>query len=153
ASEWLSQQLGSFKAKLEKSEDDLQEYAQQNGLLFLETEKGDTENIVNERLRQLQDELTKAQADRYGKESIYRLTEAGDYSALPGVVDNKLMQELTARLADLERQKAALTPTFNRDNPKMKEIQSQIDENERMLAEERKRSPPGIGDDYLAAPR
>src|SRR5215469_14885122 len=65
ASEWLSRQLESFKAKLEKSEDDLQEYAQKNGLLFLETQKGDTENIVNERLRELQDELTKAQAERY----------------------------------------------------------------------------------------
>ena len=153
ASEWLSQQLQSFKAKLEKSEDDLQEYAQKNGLLFLETQKGDTENIVNERLRQLQDELTKAQAERYAKESLYRLTQSGDYSALPGIVDNKLMQELTARLAELERQKAALTPTFNRDYPKMKEIQSQIDENERRLAEERKRAAQGIVDDYLAATR
>ena len=97
ASEWLSQQLQSFKAKLEKSEDDLQDYAQNNGLLFLETEKGDTENIVDERLRQLQDELTKAQADRYTKESLYRLDQAGDYSSLPGVVDNKLMQDLTER--------------------------------------------------------
>jgi polysaccharide biosynthesis transport protein len=153
ASEWLSQQLQSFKVKLEKSEDDLQEYAQKNGLLFLETQKGDTENIVNERLRQLQDELTKAQAERYAKESLYRLTQSGDYSALPGIVDNKLMQELTARLAELERQKAALTPTFNRDYPKMKEIQSQIDENERRLAEERKRAAQGIVDDYLAATR
>jgi uncharacterized protein involved in exopolysaccharide biosynthesis len=95
ASEWLSQQLESFKARLEKSEDDLQGYAQKNGLLFLETQKGDTENIVNERLRELQDELTKAQAERYTKESLYRLTEAGDDSALPGVVDNKLMQDLS----------------------------------------------------------
>lgn len=153
ASEWLSQQLVSFKAKLEKSEDDLQQYAQQNGLLFLETQKGDTENIVNERLRQLQDELTKAQAERYAKESIYRLTEADDYSALPGVVDNKLMQELTARLAELERQKAALTPTFTSDYPKMKEIQSQIDEIESRLNKERKRAAQGIVDDYLAAAR
>ena len=84
ASEWLSQQLQTFKAKLEKSENDLQDYAQNNGLLFLETEKGDTENIVDERLRQLQDELTKAQADRYTKESLYRLVQAGDYSSLPG---------------------------------------------------------------------
>jgi len=153
ASEWLSQQLESFKAKLEKSEDDLQEYAQKNGLLFLETQKGDTENIVNERLRELQDELTKAQAERYVKESLYRLTEAGDYSALPGVVDNKLMQELTARLAELERQKAALAPTFTSDYPKMKEIQSQVDQTERRLEAERKRAVQGIVDDYLAATR
>ncbi len=153
ASEWLSKQLDSFKVKLEKSEDDLQEYVQKNGLLFLETEKGGTENIVNERLRQLQDELTKAQAERYAKESLYRLTEASDYSSVPGVVDNKLMQELTARLAELERQKAALTPTFTPDYPKMKEIQSQIDETDRRLNEERKRAAQGIVDDYMAATR
>ena len=153
ASDWLSQQLESFRAKLEKSEDDLQGYAQKNGLLFLETEKGDTENIVNERLRQLQDELTKAQAERYAKESIYRLTESGDYGALPGVVDNKLMQELTARLSELERQKASLAPTFTNDYPKVKEIQSQIDEIARRLNEERKRAAQGIVDDYLAATR
>jgi succinoglycan biosynthesis transport protein ExoP len=153
ASEWLSQQLGSFKAKLEKSEDDLQQYAQNNGLLFLETEKGDTENIVNERLRQLQDELTKAQADRYAKESVYRLTEAGEYSSLPGVVDNKLIQDLTARLADLEREKSASTSIFTNDYPKVKEIQSQIDDIERTLNQERKRAAQGIVDDYLAAIR
>lgn len=153
ASEWLSQQLQSFKAKLEKSEDDLQQYAQDNGLLFLETEKGDTENIVDERLRQLQDELTKAQADRYTKESLYRLVEAGDYSSLPGVVDNKLMQDLTERLADLEREQAALTPTFTSDYPKVKQIQSQIDDIQKMLDQERKRAAQGIVDEYQAAVR
>ena len=153
ASEWLAQQLESFKAKLEKSEDDLQKYAQDNGLLFLETEKGDTENIVDERLRQLQDELTKAQADRYARESLYRLTEAADYSSLPGVVDNKLMQDLTTRLADLEREKAALTPTFTTDYPRVKQIQSQIDDIERTLNQERKRAAQGIVNDYLAATR
>jgi len=153
ASEWLSQQLQSFKAKLEKSEDDLQQYAQRNGLLFLETEKGQTENIIDERLRQLQDELTKAQADRYSKESLYRLTEAGDYSSLPGVIDNKLMQDLTARRADLQREKAALASTFTSDYPKVQAIQSQIDEIEGTLGEERKRAAQGIVDDYLAATR
>jgi polysaccharide biosynthesis transport protein len=153
ASEWLSQQLQTFKAKLEKSEDDLQDYAQNNGLLFLETEKGDTENIVDERLRQLQDELTKAQADRYTKESLYRLVQAGDYSSLPGVVDNKLMQDLTERLADLQREQAALTPTFTSDYPKVKQIQSQIDDTQKMLNQERKRAAQGIVDDYQAAVR
>jgi polysaccharide biosynthesis transport protein len=153
ASEWLSQQLQSFKAKLEKSEDDLQQYAQKNGLLFLETEKGDTENIVDERLRQLQDELTRAQADRYAKESLERLAEAGDYSSLPGVVNNKLMQDLTEQLTDLEKEEAALTSTFTSDYPKVKQLQSQIDDVQKVLDQERKRAAQGIVDDYTAAVR
>jgi len=81
ASEWLSGQLLEIKANLEKSEEQLQHYARQNGLLFLESEAGQPENIVNERLLQLQAELTRAQAERIAKESLYRLTlrrSAGD---------------------------------------------------------------------------
>jgi len=153
ASEWLSQQLQNLKAKLEKSEDELQNYAQSHGLLFLETEKGDTENIVDQRLRELQEEMTKAQGDRYEKESLYRLVLAGDYSALPGVVDNKLMQDLTLQLANLERQKAELTLVFSDTYPRVKETQSQIDRIEQMLTQERKRAAEKISNDYLAAVR
>ena len=84
ASDWLSQQLMGMKAKLEQSEDALQKYGRENGLLFLETDKGTSENIVTERLRDLQQELTKAQAERYKKESLYQLLENKDYGALPG---------------------------------------------------------------------
>lgn len=153
ASEWLSQQLQGLKARLEKSEDDLQNYAQANGLIYLESEKGQTENIVNERLKELQEELTKAQAVRYEKESMHRLEEAGDYGSLPGVVDSKPMQELTARLVDLERQKAELTPLFADAYPKVKEIQSQIDRVQQLLTEERKRAAERISNEYLAAVR
>ena len=151
ASEWLSQQLESLKGKLEKSEDDLQNYAQANGLLYLESEKGQTENIVNERLRELQEELTKAQADRYQKEALHRLVEAGDYDSLPGVDDSKPMQDLTVRLTDLERQKAELTALFSDSYPKVKEVQSQIDRVQQSLAEERKREAGRISNEYVAA--
>jgi capsular exopolysaccharide synthesis family protein len=156
ASEWLSQQLEGLKSKLEKSEDELHGYAQANGLVYLETDKGSTENIVDERLRQLQSELTQAQADRYQKESLYRLAEAGDYGALgalPGVFDNKVMQELTVRLADLERQKAELAPNFNPGYPRMKEIQNQIERTEQFLAQQRAQAARHIADEYFAATR
>ena len=153
ASEWLSQQLGNLKIKLEKSEDNLQSYAQANGLLFLETEKGNTENIVDERLRQLQDELTQVQADRYQKESLYRLVQAGSYDSLPGVVDNRLLQDLTVQLAELDSQKAHLTPTFNPTYPKLEEVQNQIDKIKQLLTQERKRAAAQITDEYLAAAR
>lgn len=153
ASSWLSQELDSLKIRLEKSEDDLRQYAEGNGLLFLETEQGKTENIVDQRLRQLQDELTKAQADRFQKEAVYRLVEAGDYSSLPGVVDNKLMQDLTVRLADLERQEAELTSTFNESYPKVEKIHNQVSRIHQLLDRERKRAAKGITDDYVAAVR
>jgi capsular exopolysaccharide synthesis family protein len=151
ASEWLSQQLLDMKAHLEKSEDELQKYARENGLLFLETEKGTTENIVAQSLRQLQEELTKAQAERFARESLYRLVQEGDFASIPGVFDDKLMQDLTEKLAELERERSRLITNFNSDYPRVKEIQSQIDESESVLARERERAASRITKEYRAA--
>jgi succinoglycan biosynthesis transport protein ExoP len=153
ASEWLSQQLKDLKAKLEKSEDDMQKYAADNGLLYLETDKGSAESIVNQSVRELQDELTRAQADRFEKESIFRLVQSGDYGSLPGVFESKLLQDLTVRLADLEREHAQLAATFTEDYPKVKEIQSQIAEIKGSLERERWRAAQKISNDYFAALR
>lgn len=153
ASAWMASQLVGLKAKLEKSEDDLQHYAQENGLLYLESDKGQPEDIVDERLRQLQDELTQVQADRYQKESVYKLAEGGDYGALPGVFDNKLTQDLTDRLADLERQQAELAPEFKAGYPKMEEVQSQIQRTKQLLTQERAEATRHIGDEFFAAVR
>lgn len=153
ASEWLSQQLVGVKAKLEKSEDEMQAYARANGLLFLENERGATENIVDSRLRQLQDALTKAQSDRIEKESLFRLVESGDYAALPTVFDNRELQELTLRLSDLETQDALLASTFAPDYPKRKQLLSEIAEARQMLDRERNLAASHISDDYLASAR
>ncbi len=153
ASVWLSEQLKDLKTRLEKSEDDLQKYAADNGLLYLETGKGDTESIVNQSVREVQEELTKAQADRIEKESIYRLMQSGDYGSLPGVFESKLLQDLTYRLADLQREHAQLAATFTEDYPKVKETQSQIAEIKSSLERERWRAAQKIGNDYFAALR
>ncbi len=153
AREWLSQQLDDLKIKLEKSEDELQRYAEVNALVFLITDKGGTENIANERLRELQDELTKAQADRYQKESIYRLVQAGDYGSLPEVAESGILQNLTLRLSELRTEYARLTTTFSPDFPKVKQLQNQIDEVEGALASERKHIASRIANDYEAASR
>src|SRR5882672_4453039 len=153
AAEWLSQQLVGVKAKLEKSEDELQSYARRNGLVFLETDKGTSQNVANERLQQLQELLTKTQAERYEKEALYRLVQAGESGALPGVFENKLIQDLSERLAELKREHAQLSTTFNPDYPRVKEIQSQIDEIAASLQEERRRAADRIVNDYSAAVR
>lgn len=153
ASGWLSQQLVGVKAKLEKSEDEMQAYARTNGLLFLESGKGATENIVDSRLRQLQADLTAARANRYQAEALYRLTQSGDQGALPGVFDDHEIQELSLRLSDLQAQKALLATTFTPDYPKLKQIQNEIDQLQKSLDRERQRGAQHIDDEYAAAVR
>src|SRR6267378_6063783 len=153
AAEWLSQQLTGVKAKLEKSEDDLQDYAHKNGLTFLQNDKGVIQNVANDRLQELQEELTKAQAERYSKESLYRLVQTGDYGALPGVFENRMLQDLTVRLAELKQEHAQLSTTFSPVYPRVKEVQNQIDEIEGSLQQERARAADQISNEYLASTR
>src|SRR6266403_1502929 len=153
AAEWLSQQLLGVKGKLEGSEEQLQNYARRNDLVFLETDKGPSRNVENELVQQLQEELTKAEAQRFEKEALYRVVEAGDYESLPRISENKVIQDLTERLAELKREYARLSTTFNEDYPRVKEIQSQADEIKAAVQEQRKRAANQIANDYLAAVR
>jgi capsular exopolysaccharide synthesis family protein len=151
AAEWLTHQLSDMKTMLEKSQDVLQTYARQSGLLFLETEQGNTENLTVQKLRELQQDLTKAEAERYQYESFQRLLQQGDYASLPGVFDNKLMQDLTEKLADLKRERSRLAADFNPQYPRLKEIDDQIAESESDLAKERERGAQLIENNYKAA--
>jgi polysaccharide biosynthesis transport protein len=153
ASEWLSQQLADLKSKLENSEDAMQQYAASNGLLILETDNGATESVMNQSLRELQEELNHAQDARYEKESLYRLTQSGDSSSLPGVLDDKLLQDLSMRLADLQREHAQLAATFLDSYPRVAQTQSQIAQIQTALDQERLRAVQKIGNDYFAAVR
>ncbi|MBZ5661872.1 MAG: polysaccharide biosynthesis tyrosine autokinase [Acidobacteriia bacterium] len=151
ASDWLSLQLADLKSKLEKSEDAMQQYAAGNGLLVLETGNGNAESITDQSLRELQQELNHAQDVRYEKESVYRLIQAGDFGSLPGVLDNKLLQDISSRLAELQRERAQLAVTFTEDYPRVQQIQSQIAELQAALERERGRAAQEINNEYLAA--
>jgi succinoglycan biosynthesis transport protein ExoP len=151
ASQSLSRQLADVKAKLEESETALHTFARTNNLVFLETGGGNKENLVDERIRQLQEELTKAQATRIEKESLSNLVQPGDNASLPGVFESKPIQALTVQLADLERQLAQLTTTFTPDYPKAQQLQNQINAIQTALSRERKHAAEQITNQYVAA--
>jgi len=147
----LSQQLADVKTKLDESETALQSFVRTNGLVFLEIGGGNKENLVDERIRQLQDELTKAQAARMEKESIYNLVQRGENVSLPDAFASKPIQDLTVQLADLERQLAQLTTTFTPAYPKAQELQNQINSIQVALSQERKHVAEQITNQYVAA--
>ena len=144
ASEWLSRRLGGLKAKLEKTEDALQAYAQRNSILFV-TEKQD---LANARLEQLQEELTKAQAERYQKESISKLLRENTEGGIPGVLSNQLVQNLTMLIAELHREYAELTSILKPDYPRVVKVQKQIDALESILAGQKAILAQDVIDEY-----
>jgi capsular exopolysaccharide synthesis family protein len=147
ASEWLSGQLVGIKANLEKSEDKLEAYARANSIIFVE----EKQNLVNERLKQLQEEFTRAQSKRFEKESLYNLVQAGRIQDLPGVLDNHLIQDLTSQLSVLEQKYAELTATVKPEYPKAIALKKQIDSLQATIDREKRNLSQSIVDSYRSA--
>ena len=120
--EWLTRQMEDVRVKLEKSEEQLQSYATAAGLLFT----SEKDNVAEAKLRQLQDELSKAQADRVTKQSQYERASAASPDSLPEVLDDSTLKDYLVKLTDLRRQFADLSATLTPLHPTVKKIQAQV---------------------------
>ena len=147
--EWLTRQLKDIKQKLETSESQLQGYAQGAGLQFT----AEKTSVAEERLRQLQQELSKAQADRILKQSAFDLAASQRSGSLPEIADNPSLREYQVKLVDLRRQRAELSSTMTPVNVKVRRLDAQITELEAALDKERVTVLKRIHDEYEAAQR
>jgi polysaccharide biosynthesis transport protein len=147
ARQWLSQQLDDTRAKLQTSEDQLQAYGRTSDLTFT----GDKERTDQDKLKQLQEELSAAQADRIAKESAYQIAFSTPADTVPQVIDNARLNQYQVQLADLRRQLAELSSEYAPTHPKVKRVQAQIDQMEQTFKEERSNVLTRIRSEYQAA--
>ncbi|MGA9057595.1 MAG: polysaccharide biosynthesis tyrosine autokinase [Terriglobia bacterium] len=147
--EWLTRQMDDVRIKLEKSEDELQSYASASGLLFT----SEKDNIAEEKLRQLQEELSKAQADRAARQSKYELASTAPPESLPEVLDDKTLGEYQVKLTDLHRQLAELSSSLTPAHPAVKKVQAQVTTLESALEKERTNVIQRIRNEYESAHR
>jgi capsular exopolysaccharide synthesis family protein len=125
-SEWLTKQLQEIKTKLEKSEQALQDYARAADLTFLTGMSGAENTTSEEHLKQLQVEVSKAEAERVQKQSTYEQGMKAPADSLPEVLDNQTLREYEVQLTALRRQLADLSSSFTPKHPKVISLRSQI---------------------------
>jgi len=145
--QWLTLAQEELKLKLEASEQKLQEYAKSSGLVFM----GEDRSVAEQKLGQLQEELTRAQADRIQKEAKYNLTVSSSPESLPEVLDNGPLAQYQVRLADLRRELAQLTSSLTPAHPKVMRVQAQIAELESTLVSERQNVIRRLKNEYQSA--
>ncbi len=153
--EWLSKQLDEMRVKLERSEDSLQAYARQAGLLFTSPSSGSSEksNVSEDKLRQLQEELSKAQADRGAAQSAYETAKSAPPETVGDVLSDSSLRELQGKLTDLRRQEAELITTYTPKHEKVLRIQAQIAPLELAFNAQRNAILSRIRNDYDTAVR
>ncbi len=119
---WLTGQLRDLKAKLEQSEQELRAMAQGANLVLT----GEKDNLAEQKLKQFQEELVRAQTDRVLKQSRYELAKSSPPESLPEVLDDASLREYQNRLADLHRDLAGLLVALTPEHPKVVRVQQQI---------------------------
>jgi capsular exopolysaccharide synthesis family protein len=144
---FLEAKLAELKNRVEKSEHTLNDFRRQKGIISLD----EKENIVVDRLADLNKRLTEAEAERIGLEAQARLIKRRQYDSLPAVIGNPLIQTLRAQVVQLEAEQAKLSAQFLPGYPRLAQVTAQLQESRSRLAQQIKNVVEGISSAYFAA--
>jgi polysaccharide biosynthesis transport protein len=133
ATDWLGAQLAEQRKKVEASEAELQRYREQHDAVAVE----DRQNIVVQRLSDLNSVATKAKTTRIEKEALYNqlksIQNSNAIDSFPAVLGNEYVQKLKSDLGDLQRQQAELADKYGDRHPEMVKVRSAINSAETKL--------------------
>jgi polysaccharide biosynthesis transport protein len=147
--DWLTRELDHLRTKLQSSEDELQKYGQSSGLLFTDEKN----SVAEAKLKQLQEELSQAQADRMLKQSKYELADKATPEGLAQLMENGPIREYELRLADTRQQLAQAKSLYTPNHYKVKQLQAQVNDLESSLENQRREILNQVEGDYNAARR
>jgi capsular exopolysaccharide synthesis family protein len=149
--QWLTGQLQELQARLQRSEKELQAYATASGMVY--TGSKDRTNVADDKMRLIQDELSKAQADRIVKETRFELAQKGPPEALPEVLDNPSWHEYETKLITLRQQLADLKALYEPNYYKVQQLEAEVKELSGALDRQRTSLLKRIENEYGAASR
>jgi capsular exopolysaccharide synthesis family protein len=152
ALDWLTKKLDEQKNLMLRSEKSAQSYRAKNDPIVAD----DKQNIVMQKLADLNSAVTRAKTARIAKESQFHQLEAvrdkvSTLDELPSVMANTFVQDLKKQLADLQRQKAEVAEKLGEKNPRMVSLNAAIASTESRLNAEIDKVIAAVRNDYQAA--
>lgn len=152
ASDWLGKRLAEERQKVEEAEQALQRYREAHDAVSLE----ERQNIVVQKLTDLNSAVTRAKTERVGKQSLYnQLTSLQSDQArldtFPAILQSPVIQDLKSQLTDAQRQQAQLSEQLGEKHPDMAKVRTAIRTTESRLQAEIARVAQGIRNEYLNA--
>jgi polysaccharide biosynthesis transport protein len=158
ASDWLSKQLVDLQMKVETSQEKLVRYQKEHEILGID----EKQNIITEKLDELNKEMTAAESDRMQKEAVYRQTQSNDPDQIAaaiiadttgggGVAASGLIDKLREQQANLKIQVAELGSQLGPSYPKVVQLNNQVKEIDRQLQSETNKAVDHLKGQYLAA--
>lgn len=146
--DWLQSQLDDVRRRLAKAENDLKDAGKTSDF---GTAAEVFESPAQERLRQLQAELSRSQAERIVKEANLRVASSRDANSMPLDIDAGPIRDYRMRLADLQRQLSQMLTTMTPEHYKVQELRTQIEDLQGALQSERNGAVGRLRSDVEAA--
>src|ERR1700719_228928 len=152
--EWLTGHLKELQKNLDGSEAKLQEFARSTGIM-LSSDKQDVagHNISEDKLKQIQDELSRAQGDRTQKQADYETIKNMPVESLSPTLNNPTLQNYLVKMGDLKSQLANLSATYTPEHYKVLQVQAQIADLQKSIDAERAGILRHTQEDYQSAKR
>jgi len=152
ASDWLGQRLTEQRKQVENSEQALQRYREQTEAISLE----ERQNIVVQKLADLNSAVTRAKTDRIQKETAYNQirsiqNDRNSLDTFPAVISNNFIQQQKAEIADLQRQQAQLSEKLGPNHPDMLKISNAVHLAETKLRGEISKIVQSVKNEYQGA--
>lgn len=124
---WLKSQIGDQKEKVGTSQRVLHEYKRTHGITSFE----DRQNIISQKLMDLNANLTKVKSERLAKESVYNQLKAftienENIFSLPEVAQDSIILNLRNQLIQLKAKRLEMATNYGPRHPKMIDLNSQI---------------------------
>ena len=152
--EWLTGHLKELQKSLDSSEAKLQDFARSTGIM-LSSDKQDVagHNISEDKLKQIQDELSRAQGDRTQKQADYETIKNMPVESLSPTLNNPTLQNYLVKMGDLKSQLANLSATYTPEHYKVLQVQAQIADLQKSIDAERAGILRHTQEDYQSAKR
>ena len=147
--DWLNKQAADLKASVEKANQHLQSFAQSSGLILA----GNEGTVAQERTRETQEALARAEADRAAKQSRFETASSKGSDLFSDALSTGPFHQYQIDLGNMRRELAQLKTLYTPTNYKVERLQAQIAETERAMEEERKATVARMGNEYAAASR
>jgi polysaccharide biosynthesis transport protein len=147
ANEQLHKQVEVARVRLEKSESELNAFAQKAGIVSLDSRM----NLVYKELEEINAALAHAHAQRLTREALDAQAREVGVSALSMVIDNQLIQDLRRQYVQLVSEYEDKLVVFKPDYPEAKRLKARLDDFASKIAHEEARILAGIRNDYLVA--
>lgn len=121
ANEFLSSQIATVRNDLEVARGELTTYGRSRGIISVE---GGTENVVMQRLTQINSDLTAAQSELYNREAALNTLRNTSAAAVAGT--DPVAMRLAGELSNKQREYSEQLGKFREGHPQMKALADQI---------------------------